>query len=238
MQARVSVTDTFTVTVGGPSLPSVTLSDYTVTPAQVISIDVDWHPAGVYELRWSDEGFGTVEMISPALEVGASGSAHVEFTVPKGAQGIHYVETRLPGGMLLARSAAVEVLPPALPDLSIGDVGAIEGDGGTTAAVFSVTLSAITAETVTVGYATADPAGTGQAPATAGMDYAAISSTLTFAPGVVTQPIPAGVLGDTVDEADEVFWVNLADPINAHLDDAQGRGVILDDDGQPSVRCS
>jgi len=230
-QCRV-VTDTFTVTVGGPSFPSITLSDYTVAPTQVISIDVNRHPAGVYELHWIDEDFNTVEVISPALRVGASGSAHVEFTVPEGGPGIHYVETRLQGDMPLARSAAVEVLVPALPDLSIGDVGAIEGDGGTTAAVFSVTLSATAAETVTVGYATADPTGTGQAPATAGVDYVTISGTLTFVPGVVTQPIPVGVLGDTVDEADEVFLVNLADPINAHLDDAQGRGVILDDDDQ------
>ncbi len=52
-----------------------------------------------------------------------------------------------------------------------------EGNAGTAALTFTVTLGAASAQVVTVNYATAD--GT----ALAGSDYTATSGTLTFAPG-------------------------------------------------------
>ena len=78
---------------------------------------------------------------------------------------------------------------------------------------------------MTVRYATAN--GT----ATAGSDYTAISGTLTFAPGQLTQTIAVPVLGDTVVEPNETFVVNLTAPANATLADGQGIGTILDNDG-------
>ena len=83
------------------------------------------------------------------------------------------------------------------PTLSIDSVTADEGDAGTTTFTFTVTLSAASTQAVTVDFATAD--GT----ATAGSDYTAVNGTLTFAPGVVTQPAVVSVLGDTAIEADE-----------------------------------
>ena len=80
-------------------------------------------------------------------------------------------------------------------------------EGGT--ATFTVTLSSSSSQTVTVGYATA--AGT----ATAGSDYTATSGTLTFAPGVTSQAVLVGVLGDSVDELDETLTVSLSTPVNA-----------------------
>src|SRR5437667_377497 len=53
----------------------------------------------------------------------------------------------------------------------------VEGDSGTTNAMLTVSLSAATAQTVTVNYATAN--GT----ATAGTDYVSTNGTLTFVPG-------------------------------------------------------
>ena len=37
-------------------------------------------------------------------------------------------------------------------------------------------------------------------------------------------------MGDTLNEADETFFVNLSNPVNATIDRGQGRGVILTDD--------
>ena len=86
------------------------------------------------------------------------------------------------------------------PSLSISDVTVTEGDGGTVDAVFTVTLSAASGQTVTVDYATADQ--TALSPG----DYTATSGTLTFTPGQTTQQITVAVQGDTLDEPNETFW--------------------------------
>ena len=65
--------------------------------------------------------------------------------------------------------------------ITINDVSLTEGNAGTTNLTFTVTLSAASGKTVTVGYATAD--GTATAPA----DYTLAAGTLTFTPGVLTR---------------------------------------------------
>ena len=96
---------------------------------------------------------------------------------------------------------------------------------GTTAYVFTVSLSAAQAAPVTVDFATAN--GT----ATAASDYTANSGTLTFAPGVTTQTVTVQVNGDTTVEPNETFNVNLSDATgNATIADAQGVGTIVNDD--------
>ena len=118
--------------------------------------------------------------------------------------------------------------PP--PSLSIDDVTVVEGDAGTVNAVFTVSLSAVSCQQVTVDYATAD--GT----ATAGEDYVAISGTLTFPAGTTTQNVTVVVNGDILDEGShETFFVNLSSPSNATIADEQGVGTITDDDGVPSL---
>jgi uncharacterized repeat protein (TIGR01451 family) len=116
------------------------------------------------------------------------------------------------------------------PDISINDVTVSEGDSGTVNATFNVTLSAANnAQTVTVDFATAD--GT----AIVGADYQSNSGTLTFNPGVTSQTITVLVNGDTLDEANETFFVNLTNAVNASILDAQGLGTINDNDPTPSL---
>ena len=114
--------------------------------------------------------------------------------------------------------------PPVQPDVSIADALVTEGDIGFSGAVFDVTLSHDTSETVTVSYATAD--GT----ATAGDDYQAASGVLTVAAGDVSARITVLVNGDGIDENDETFTVTLRDASNAALVDATATGTIVDDD--------
>ncbi|WP_171984657.1 putative Ig domain-containing protein [Hydrogenophaga sp. A37] len=111
-----------------------------------------------------------------------------------------------------------------LPSLSIDDVTVVEGNSGTTSAVFTVTLSAASGQTVSVNYATAD--GT----ATQSADYTSTSGTLTFTPGQTTQTITVLVAGETVPEAGETFFVNLSGATNATIADNQGLGTITNDD--------
>ena len=115
------------------------------------------------------------------------------------------------------------------PSLSVNDVTVTEGDSGTTSATFTVTLAPASGQNVSVDYSTAD--GTATAPA----DYAATSGTLTFAPGQTTRPVSVQVAGDTVDEINETFTVNLSNAVNAAIADGTGLGTILDDDSLPAL---
>ena len=110
---------------------------------------------------------------------------------------------------------------------SINDITVTEGNSATTAATFTVSLIEASSQTVTVNYATAD--GT----ATAGTDYQSSSGTLTFAPGQTTQTVSVQVNGENVSEEDESFFVNLSNPTNATISDAQGQGTITNDDDPP-----
>ncbi len=111
-----------------------------------------------------------------------------------------------------------------LPSLSINDVTVIEGNAGTVNAVFTVTLSAASGQSVGVNYATAD--GTATQPA----DYTSTSGALTFTPGQTTRTITVPVIGETVPEANETFFVNLSGATNATIADNQGVGTITNDD--------
>lgn len=111
------------------------------------------------------------------------------------------------------------------PTISITDVTKAEGDSGQTAFVFTVSLSGLTGQAVTLNYATAD----GSAK-TAASDYSAASGALTFTPGGSTsQTITVNVVGDKFDESDENFFVNLTNPANATFSKQQGTGTIQDE---------
>jgi hypothetical protein len=113
--------------------------------------------------------------------------------------------------------------------ITISDVSVAEGDSGLTNAVLTVTLAPTSTQAITVDYATVG--GT----AVSGDDFNAISGTLTFTSGQNTQFITVTVNGDTDDEADETFIVNLSNAQVADLVDGQATGTIVDDDGLPSL---
>lgn len=118
---------------------------------------------------------------------------------------------------------------PSLPFLTIDDIAVNEGDQGTLAAVFTVTLSAAGSEIVTVDYLTSD--GT----ATAGSDYIATAGQVVFQPGQVSRTVTVQIYGDELIEADESFQVWLSNAVNAALGDGVGSATIIDDDGPQTV---
>jgi uncharacterized repeat protein (TIGR01451 family) len=118
--------------------------------------------------------------------------------------------------------------PP--PAITIDDVSQPELNGGTSTFTFTVSLSAPSANTITVDYATANGA------ATAPSDYTAIGTTqLTFAPLSTSQTINVTVNGDLIVEPNETFFVNLSNPGNATLAETQGVGTIENDEGTPAI---
>jgi len=116
--------------------------------------------------------------------------------------------------------------PPVVPNLSINDVSANEGNAGTTSFDFTVSLSS-PAPTggVTFDIATADNT------ATQPGDY--IQNTLTgqtIPAGSSTYTFSALVNGDVVNEPNETFFVNVTNVTGATVVDGQGQGTIVNDD--------
>jgi Calx-beta domain len=128
-------------------------------------------------------------------------------------------------------SGLVATVSPA-PTLSINDVTQNEGNSGTTAFEFTVSLSQAPSASVNVTVATADDSAT-----TADSDYAAVNQVLTFTPtGPLTQVVTVNVVGDTKFEQNQTFFVNLSNATaGTAIGDSQGIGTIGNDDSRPTI---
>jgi hypothetical protein len=113
------------------------------------------------------------------------------------------------------------------PLVSISDVTKSEGRRNkTTTFTFTVTLSAPYDERVTLSFQTVNGTAT-----TGDNDYVARSGTLTFFPGETTKTITIEVKGDSKNEANETFYLDLFGLSgNAVLTKNRGIGTILNDD--------
>ncbi len=114
--------------------------------------------------------------------------------------------------------------------LSIDDVTLSEGDAGTTAFTFTITLNAEVDNAVAVDFTTANGTAT-----TGDNDYVASNGTANFVGNAgETQTVTIDVNGDTTVEPDETFFVDLANIVaggrNVTFADNQGLGTILNDD--------
>jgi hypothetical protein len=114
------------------------------------------------------------------------------------------------------------------PSISVRDVVVVEGNSGTTQATFVVALSTSSSQTVSFSFTTSNNT------ATAGSDYVAATGASSFAPGEVEKPIVVLVNGDTVDETQETFFLDISNVQNANVSSNRGTGFINDDDG-PTV---
>jgi subtilisin-like proprotein convertase family protein len=128
------------------------------------------------------------------------------------------------GGWSLTFSEPACCVGPA-GEISIGDSTVAEGDVGNTDAVFQLSLSAPSGSPVSVDFDTVDGTAT-----TADNDYLPLSGTAVFNPGETNTTITITVVGDTVFEADETYFVTLSNAVGATIGDGQGLGTILNDD--------
>lgn len=117
---------------------------------------------------------------------------------------------------------------PSPGTLSIDDPSMLEGDGGTTDLVFTVTRSEGSAGAVSVQYSLTH----GQ---TSDSDFTGpTSGTVDFTDGQTTATISLSVVGDTEIEGDEQFSITLFNPAGgATITDSAGTGTILNDDVAP-----
>ena len=142
----------------------------------------------------------------------------------------------------LARRAIAANFPPKVcvplfPTITLVDVHATEMDcvclpgkpGPVPGTVrFRVTLSNLSARTVTVQYGTADGS------AKAGTDYGAISSNLTIPSLSSSIDIRVGLRCRKAIQGDRTFTLTLSSPINGLLARSQAQGVIVDSDDDGS----
>jgi chitinase len=116
----------------------------------------------------------------------------------------------------------IEPSTPLPPALSVANTTVVEPASGSAMATFTVSLSAPSAQPVTVKYTTVN--GT----ATAGKDFTAVTGTLTFAPGTTTQTVSVPILNDTVADGTESFQLVLSSPTNATLGQGQATCTITE----------
>jgi subtilisin family serine protease len=146
-------------------------------------------------------------------------------TAPEGSETFS-VNLASPTNAIITRGTGVgTIIDDDTRELRVNDVSVTEGNNGAATAVFTVSLSSPSAQTVLVTYQTAD----GTATAASG-DYVSRSGFLQFAPGQITQTVAVTVNGDTMDELDETFSVILSNPANAVIADGTGTGTIVSDD--------
>jgi uncharacterized repeat protein (TIGR01451 family) len=120
---------------------------------------------------------------------------------------------------------------PSASKLTIDDVRVAEGNAGTTPAVVTVHLQPVNAIlTATVDYQTFGFT------ATSGVDFLATQGTLTFRAGETVKTFTVPIIGDTLDEGDETFTIQLTNPVNASMERDRATATILDDDhGGPVI---
>ena len=115
------------------------------------------------------------------------------------------------------------------PGIAISNASLTEGNSGTTFMTFTVSLNSTSTQVVTVDYNTSGIT------ATSGIDFTAVSGTLSFAAGVTSQIINVPIIGDLFNEPNETFAVNLINPINGYIISSLGTGTITNDDPVPSM---
>jgi hypothetical protein len=136
-----------------------------------------------------------------------------------------YVNLSNAGSASISRSQGIGTIAGddfnlSQPGLSINDVTSTT-QAGKQYLVFTVSLSAVSLQTITVNYTTAD--GTATAPG----DYLPASGTLTFPAGILTRTITVEIAGKDTPDGNKVFYLNLSGAINANITRPQGTGTIL-----------
>ena len=233
---ELSVADA-SATEGSPVIFTVTLSGaatQNVTANWAVSLETG-DTAAVADLT-DPAATGTVTVpagrttatfaVATAQDTADEGSSYETFTVTLSSPSSNAQLAPDP----TARGAINDDDGTALPSMSVTDATANEGEG----VEFTVTLSAISAQAVTVDWTATPESGDTAEAADLGSTK---TGTATVPAGETTATFTVATAQDTVDEDDETFTVTLSDPTDAALEaDPTATGTIIDDDSRPEVR--
>lgn len=221
------------------NVPSLTIGDVSVTEGGLATffvtlsnpsaqtVTVNWATANNTAVSPADyQGGNDTLTFTPGQTSRSFSITTVNDSLDEVNPETYFVNLTNPNNAFISDSQAIGSLQdndPA-PSISISDVSANEGQAGTTAFNFVVTLSAASGRQVRVNYATAHDT-------TLPDDYQTTSGLLTFNPGEISKPVTVLVNGDGTNEANDTFFVNLSNAIASTIADGQGLGTIVDDDG-------
>jgi hypothetical protein len=174
-----------------------------------------------------DQNGITVLATANAQPAGSTESASVFLP----SAGTYFVKT-LPGGNNAVQLYTLQANPAAVaPQISVSDASIVEGNSGATNMTFTISLTQATSLDVSVRYTTADVTAVG------GLDYGGGTGVATIPAGQTSVLVPVGIVGDLQGEPTETFAVNLTQPVNGTISDAQGIGTIFDND-PPAISIS
>ncbi len=203
----------FTVSLSRPTTSAVT-AHYTTVPRTATAGTDFLAKSGTVRIPAGATSAIITTYVKGDRQVEAQETYNVRLSAPVGAR-IHRA---------LGTGSIVDDDQPSNPavQVSIGNAALVEGDSGSRALRFPVTLSASSPGAVTVRYATAV--------GTAGSaDFTSRSGTVTLPARSVSNVINIWVKPDLKLETNETFKVKLSLPTGATIHRATGTGTILDD---------
>jgi len=140
-----------------------------------------------------------------------------------------FVSTSFSAETISAIGTILDNDPP--PVIEIPSITIPEGNQGeTTNVVFAITMNAPSGQVATIDYQTNDITAT-----EADGDYVSQNGTLTFAAGETEKQVTIIVNGDNKYELDEMFSLEILNPINATIGQSIGECIISNDDVAPII---
>lgn len=226
-------------TIKNDDAPAVSIADVTVSEgagsatltisSQAVSNDVSVGYATADDSAKAGEDFGATSGTATIK----AGQGSTTFTVPISGETVDEEDERFAirlsgaqGASIGDGDAAVTITNDDGRQVSIGDIGVVEGDGEQTFARVPVQLSGPTFRTVSLAFITID------GPAKAPRDYLARFGSVVFQPGQTTQFVEIAIASDDVIEPNEFFAVLIGQAQGAKiLRDAAVVAVSDDDAG-------
>ncbi|MDH5631497.1 MAG: Ig-like domain-containing protein [Gammaproteobacteria bacterium] len=168
---------------------------------------------------WKSDGTEAGTVLFADVNIGSAGSWPRSFIVNSlspSLERIFFIATTPANGTELWA---------ATPIFTVTPLAITEGDSGTAVATLTATLSKALAADYSIDYTTTD--GT----AIAGSDYTSASGRLTFPAGTTTQTITVPIVGDTIYELREDFFISYSNP--SQFDNVPATKIFLNDNDPP-----
>jgi hypothetical protein len=204
--------------------------DYAITGGTATTADGDYQVLAAGTVNFTAGG-----PLTQTVNVVVNGDVKVELD-----ETVDMTLSNAVNGSILDGSGTGTITNDDAASISISSPVLNEGDGGTTNATFTLTMSNPSDANVVLNFASQDGSAT-----IANNDYQNTSGSHTFTPGQVTKQVDVPVVGDCSIESNETFILRLGSLVNngrnvslsgggATLD---GTATITNDDALPVITC-